>query len=410
MYVYLKNINELHYIENYLYVIKKNGGIEKVDKEKEEILKLLYKNINDFEQIIDILYLKEKNIEKSKIRYSVNQSIGKMKDIIEISFSSKKYFQNKIMLTGEKEKSFPISVQIALTNRCLHKCKHCFINASKNGKEINKLTLEKILNYLKQKTINIEFTGGEPFLYTELEDIIEKYETDFKFSVTTSGYWGKKYNSNFLKKFDLIQLSLYGYSEHEHNQFVGVKESFTDVMKNIHKIMDANINLIVQTQARNNDIEEMRKFIVLCIQEGIKNIMIGVISPIGRAKKMKIWENYNIDIIQNNIKKLKEEFKNIINIIFFDEQYKMVCHSSNFFSCKAGKIKWYITETGIIMPCALVDRNIFSMGNIDNNDHINLVEKNMYMDIQNRWYSEREKIKKIYLNQGIQLEDICDRI
>lgn len=411
MYVYLKNIKQLHNFRDNIYVTMNNGNIKEIGKEQAKVLRLIYKEYNNIDDIVTALGKEMQDKTIDVIRYKVNQHINSMNDLLEIKFSPKNSMIRDIVLTGEEGKSFPMFVQIALTNRCLHRCKHCYANACSIGNDINKDILIETLRYLRGKTPNIEFTGGEPFLYKNFIEILKKFSNNFKYTVATSGYWGKEYSNDSLRLFQLIRLTLYGYSEEEHNKFVGVDNSFKKVMKNIHKIMDADVDLIVQTQARSNDIEELRKFINKCVEEGIKNVIIGHVSPVGRARNLGIFQEYNSNIIQDNIRTLKDEFNNIINIIFHEDEHSSIYKTTaNFFNCNAGKIKWHITESGIIMPCALFDRDLFKMGNIYNSDYIKLIENNYYDKLESKWYEERDNIYKYYLDRGISLDEVCDRV
>lgn len=65
----------------------------------------------------------------------------------------------------DDEKRFSLSqLYIWVTNRCNYRCIMCPIAGSKNKKDINKETLIRIFNDIKEPT-TIVFSGGEPLLY-----------------------------------------------------------------------------------------------------------------------------------------------------------------------------------------------------------------------------------------------------
>jgi len=226
--------------------------------------------------------------------------------------------------------------------------------------------------------------------------------------VTTSGYWGRIVSAETLKRFNLIQLTLYGHSPEEHNKFVGNISSFDCVIKNIHYIMKNNVNIIVQTQVGNDNIESLRKFVERCISEGITNIMIGEIMPIGRARNLDIFSSYDRNLIGKNIEILKKEYEDKINIISDNENHNSMKQKSSFFQCDAGKYKWYITENGIITPCAIFDKNLFSMGNIYNRDYIKLVEsEEVFKSIQDNWFINYPQIIETYKSNGEKFDEVC---
>lgn len=408
MYVYLKDVKQIHYMYKNAYVIRKDGNIVEANEECCLILKEVCLNNNKLSDIIRNIRNSGQLDMQERLECVVEQTVAEYSNIFKISLGFEDFETKNILQTGEYGKSYPMLVQIALTNKCLHHCKHCYANASISGNEIKIKHLEELLDYLTDKCSNIEFTGGEPFLYGGLKKLLDKYSDKFSLSITTSGNFDEYYEEYYLSKFNLIQVSLYGASEEEHDRFVGVNGSYRNALEFIHRVQTCeNTDLIVQTQARSGNIIEMEKFVKNCIQEKINLIKIGEISPVGRGEQIKNIADYNRKNIQSNVNILKRKYMNKIDIIYDNEH---VNNELKIFTCGAGKIKWHITSDGKILPCALFSENIFSMGNIDDRDYKKIIEKNMGETFLQELYCSREKIEEIYRRKNICVEDICENM
>jgi len=87
-------------------------------------------------------------------------------------------------------KLMPTDVSIITTYRCQMECKMCDIwkNPTKKHEEIKPEELEILPNF---KFVNI--TGGEPFLRSDLEDIVKvMFKKSDRIVISTSGYHVQK--------------------------------------------------------------------------------------------------------------------------------------------------------------------------------------------------------------------------
>lgn len=93
-------------------------------------------------------------------------------------------------MTTYDKSLLPTDVSIILTYRCQMKCKMCNIweNPTRKNSEITAKDLESLPNF---KFVNI--TGGEPFVRSDLEEIIEvMYKKSERIVISTSGWHTKK--------------------------------------------------------------------------------------------------------------------------------------------------------------------------------------------------------------------------
>jgi radical SAM protein with 4Fe4S-binding SPASM domain len=139
-------------------------------------------------------------------------------------------------------KEYPATMVHFLTDRCNARCPFCFIdfNSPQHGK--NELTLEeivKVTRLLPASLTNINFTGGEPFLRSDIGTIADAYFSNSSVGsifITSNGYFTertKKFCLDILGKFPdkeiFIALSIDDLPE-RHDQIRRVKGLFSNCM------------------------------------------------------------------------------------------------------------------------------------------------------------------------------------
>lgn len=399
-----KNNIEIHFYDKHSYITDENGT-HFISSDATRMIKDILNGVNEIDDLAK-KYIGLLENAKLRVSYTKFQNIyNTIVPFIELcSDDSQMNANQKICVSGCEGYCYPKEIQISLTNKCLQYCKHCYENSNCSREDIEYSTLCSFLDKVKNYVNSIYFTGGEPFLYPHLETVIKKYEKDFSFRIITSGNWGEKdISDELLKKFVCINLSIYGASEAEHDEFTGCKGSYRCVANTIQKFNELGCQLYVQTQVRNSDEKYLDKFVENCIEMQVKNLILGFIYPVGRARFE--WKKVNEEEIEQKIQSLKKRYGNQINIIFKNEKKFSV--NSEFFKCGAGRLKWHVSENGTIVPCALVDRDIFAMGKIseDLSIHPSKIEK--YFD---SWKMNREEIERTYQRKGIMLQDICEHL
>jgi MoaA/NifB/PqqE/SkfB family radical SAM enzyme len=110
-------------------------------------------------------------------------------------------------------KKVPLIVGFALTNKCNLKCKYCSIPNIKS-KELTTKEVKSIIDLLAQAgCIRIGFTGGEPLLRNDIEEILEYCSKKrIESTVTTNGFFLKE-KLKQLGKVSLLIISLDGCEE-----------------------------------------------------------------------------------------------------------------------------------------------------------------------------------------------------
>lgn len=384
MYVGIKGIRGLHYFGNYAFLVDEHGNLIKLKPFHTKIIQSLLGDT-----LVDNVVLKiagELNISKITAKCHLDQTVKIYYKYLYYSVEQIELPMKYVLFTGEENKRFPYELTIALTNLCGQICRHCLSNAViKNHTEIPYEVLRVFLESMKGRVKHICLTGGEPLLYSFIDSLISDFGEDFSFSMVTSGYGVQKISNNVLRKMKSIHISIHGGTAEQHDDFVQKEGAFSELDKFIDRVQELQINHVAVTQAKSNDIEHLKKITEYCISKRIKVLVIGELSPIGRAAKLPIWNDYNVDVVEKNVQLIADEYKKDIIVLIDDETTKKQGQYSSFFMCGAGTCKWFVNYKGEIFPCMLCQDDIYKLGEIDEQCHLKLVEdEGIFRDAQIR--------------------------
>lgn len=407
MYIYLYNVSRIHFYHKCAYITLNDDSSIYLNELESFILNEILVNTNKYEYEKLIIHL------DSKLEINNFQESKELIEKILVSLTSilkKGNYINKNLskfeITGQYNKCYPEFIQISLTNNCNHKCVHCYKGETKKIYSLKLEDVKKLLCHIKGKVKFIQFTGGEPLLYDGLKKIIDEFKGDFTFTITTSAFITlTEKRIDILKSFDVVQVSLYGMKHEEHHNFSNTKGSFEVVVKNIKKMILENINITISTIITPINIRNIDKFIDKCIDMKISSIMFGKIIGIGNGKTLKnmILTDEQEKFLENQLQVYKIKYLRKIEILTWDKYEPNNVFDNYIFKCGGGKLNLAINEQGVILPCSLVNSDIFKMGLIYNMDYIKIFEEHDYnLKLYNLW---NERVHPSY-----SLTHICKKI
>lgn len=354
---------------------------------------------------IDSAYDTAIRMLEMQMKLNHKDTVNLVNEIIEVNhrFLIKSDRPNKVMITGHLSVRFPSLLQISLTNKCVHRCRHCFKKCDSNGSTVFPPdVLIALLNQVKKECKFIEFTGGEPLLYPQIMNIVDSFHELFHIHITTSGYSINKFSISDLKMFEMIQISLHGSTAATHDSFVGKKGSFHIVTNNIRWLCANNINVVVSRSLQTYDKNELNNFIRLCIDLGVKRIIFGIIIPVGRAIETKCATRCDeYTKILTFLKCAREKYTQIDIVI--DEEHTLSKQQSIYmFHCIGGRLHLYINENGDVFPCPYCQESGLSLGNM-------IIEPDLFEKII--YHAQYDTFNKKVLNRNWDnLQVICPNI
>lgn len=244
-----------------------------------------------------------------------------------------------------------------ITNTCNYCCKYC-IFSSQNKKNDGELTKDEIYNSLidlkKRNFTYIKFTGGEPFIRTDMIEILEMANNlGFTFDVSTNA---SLITAKIAKKIKntscgMVHVSLDGHDEYTH-QFVRGNNTFTKTIEGIKNLVNAD-NYVrigaVLYQKNQNHIEDIIK---LSISLRANQIIFSYMESAGRMKDdYSLLCTKNINNLKTEISALSMKYENQILVSYsFNENLKN-CENG---VCPGGDKFIYVNNLGQISPCTWI--------------------------------------------------------
>lgn len=311
--------------------------------------------------------------DKSDNREEILQMINWLREkgvVIERSYNGFK----KCKFKGEKEKFYPKEIIIELTNICNFKCDFCYKDAKGYGGYITDEKVDEIDEILCQKVENIMFTGGEPTLHPSFEKYVNIFTKYAKLSMVTNGSNLYSMNPEILRKFSMIQISLYGYSDEEYEKNTGMKAGYSRVKAGIQLLKDNKIPYAIAVTVSDEVMHEFEKYIITAINLKVEKLLVGVTELFGREKEKGLEEREYKDRREEFIKNLiyyKEKYQKEIKIVLnnietenrADWSIKNMVYNKCL-QCGSGTESWVVSQNGVLRPCVYLPEKQFDIGEV----------------------------------------------
>lgn len=278
---------------------------------------------------------------------------------------------------GKKGKTYPLVVTVELTNKCNFECTHCYKEAGcQNDTFINTELAIQIFRDLHGSAWQVDITGGEALLHPDFDRIIE--HADFpSLSLLTNGSLLHRVPMGTLKRFNDIQVSLYGASVEEYKKYAR-NSSFLKVCENIRYLLQNEIDVTVAIILRKTNYRELTKYIDMLDEMGVKTIRFGLTKKTGRnSLPSEEWDMSYEDCCFFD-QQLQAFKKNYPHILFEDLNWRgdymddAKNEEPTSLRCAAGERTIVISERGVVRPCALLPTEHF--GKLDWNEYIHFAE------------------------------------
>jgi len=266
-------------------------------------------------------------------------------------------------------KLMPTDVSIITTYRCQMECKMCDIwkNPTKKHEEIKPEELEILPNF---KFVNI--TGGEPFLRSDLEDIVKvMFKKSDRIVISTSGYHVQKI-LRLAEKFPKIgiRVSIEGLQE-KNDELRGRADGFErgiETLKGLRKIGIKDIGFGITVSNKNSsdmlDLYELSKEMNMEFATAAFHNSYYFHKDDNFITNQDVVINHFEDLInrllkENNPKSWYRAFFNLGLINYIRNKPRML-------PCEAGTANFFIEPYGDVYPCNGLEDKYWkeSMGNI----------------------------------------------
>lgn len=135
------------------------------------------------------------------------------------------------------ECGYPTTATIEVTNRCNARCSYCFLEDRISSDELSTSQLHTVIDKLNESTIAmVTLTGGEPFLRSDIIEIIEHCCNANFFNVTiysNGTVLQNKHLATIVKYKELIRpfrMTVFSHDEKIHDSYMGVPGALKKIL------------------------------------------------------------------------------------------------------------------------------------------------------------------------------------
>ena len=359
-----------------------------MNKTAGQILELCEK-MHTLRDVTEEMSKKYPNVPRNKLQSGVERLIQKLlkwnillpEDCMEpkMSFTTPLYGEH-IASYFKSQLSAPVSVSAQITFNCNARCLHCFVSAPQEP--VNELSTEEwkqVIDELHELNVfGISFTGGDPLLREDLEELVEYSEKyDINTSIQTNGF--KLIDSKIEKLVSAglrgVYLSLDGLDEETHDFFRCLKGSYHRVIHAIKVLVREKVTLQVNTTLTRLNCHQIPEIIKYLNELGVPRLNLMRLIPIGRTSdnlSLRLTEKEHIELLREIYEK-DQELGGIFIVYpelpaaYYERSlgldgYVELKKKSKIGWCAAAITSCTISPTGDVMPC---DVSIgVSLGNV----------------------------------------------
>lgn len=271
----------------------------------------------------------------------------------------------------EQRKPGPPLVGWEITSQCNLTCPHCFSAAAKRPHdEMGTEECREVVKDMARIGVgHIGWTGGEPLLRQDLEELIALAKSlGMKSSITTNGVPLDEKRALSLKEAGnhAIQISLDGSTpEQNYKMRRTTEEEFYKIIEAIEICRKHNIKLFLATLLGRENLHDAPEMVKIAKKAGLTTIRFCGFTPVGRGKRADVRErlefNRHMLDLMDFVKKLQKD-RTIIPM--YDPGFGPVPPTYHFHECIAGKETFYLKGNGDIYPCTSLLHRKFKVGNI----------------------------------------------
>ena len=260
-------------------------------------------------------------------------------------------------------------LQWHLTERCNLSCTHCYQNEAIIRDELsleeNFMVVDKFVNFIKTLNQNscskgiLNITGGEPFIYKDLEPLLEyisKFKEYLSFNFLSNGTLINNKTIALLEKYRpiFVQVSIDG-DKNSHDKIRGVG-AFETSMSGIKRLKESGIRVLISFTAHRQNYKDFPKVVKIANSAGVDSVWSDRMIPEGVGVGMQD-ELLSPKETFEYVRLMKfEQIKNRLNpftktVVATGRSLQFVPYIDNAHQCVAGKAIFTLLPNGVVLPC-----------------------------------------------------------
>ncbi len=265
----------------------------------------------------------------------------------------------------------PRAVTIAVTHDCQCRCIHCSAEDHRtSGEPLSCGEIGRVVSDgLAMGMTNVTFTGGEPLLREDLEDLVTSVPEDLAVSkVFTNGALLTAERAASLKAAGLqaVKLSLDSPDPFKHDRLRQRHGSFQEVEKGVKDALEAGLLVGLSTYATKESVAEgtLGHLASLAAEWNVHEISVFDVIPTGRLlhDDGALMDEDTRKALMEQARTLNREFGGRPRIVT-QSWTNSPSGFAAYFGCLAGTYQFHVTAYGEFTPC---DFTPISFGNVRN--------------------------------------------
>ncbi|MEM2772729.1 MAG: radical SAM protein, partial [Candidatus Pacearchaeota archaeon] len=216
--------------------------------------------------------------------------------------------------------------------------------------------------------IGVELTGGEPFLYSHLKDLVEFCTKNLKsVGILTNGtILNDEWINYFVKVKEktgtdiLFAISLDASSPETFSKITG-SNKFHHVINSIKSLSSKGFKVRVGTVISPYNFKELEEIVKLSIENGAYKITWSSVLPFGKGKELA-WTN-DVQFFKEAQKIERDVYNKYKNFIAYFEQ-DLWDQINTLVNCGIGHKNVVVSPNGYIRPCLLLPENKILLGDL----------------------------------------------
>lgn len=260
-------------------------------------------------------------------------------------------------------------ISIEIIRKCPNNCLHC--SSMSNRHCVEYMPLEKfkevVIDAAELGAKTICFSGGEPFLHSEIEEMVNFvfnkglncyiYTSGIVFSNNTFTSISTEFLSRVRNNVSKLIFNLEAAKESTYDMIMGTKGCFSKVKQSIMNANNCNITTEIHFVPMKPNMSEIKDVVELSEKLGVSKISFLRLVVHGRAQRNKDI----IALTNEEYKNIKEELKTLQSESKISIRIGVPLSDGNTcYKCEAAKGKLNIKYDGTVFPCEVFKNADFS--------------------------------------------------
>jgi len=225
---------------------------------------------------------------------------------------------------------------------------------------------------------NIGWTGGEPLLREDLEDLIV-YARRFGIisGITTNGILLNRGRVASLKAAGVnsLQISLDGSTPERNRHIRGARlKDFQLILDGLKMSLEAGLPVSLAMIIGRETMDDINDFVELARSLGVRLVRLCGFVPHGAATGNAVQERMSFTSRRDELAELVELLQEIdFPEIALDPAFGPLPPAYDFHRCQAGILTFYVSSNGDIYPCTALIDDRFKVGNVRHRSLLDIV-------------------------------------